>query len=189
MKLLHQVLSRTATVKNIWFLFLSSHLILVLMMTYTFPKINKEIGTKAFDLQTFGYSFSDATLMVNAMNDKTINLYLFPQLSVLDVLYPFLLALFLSSLLFRLFRLTKTNHNRINSILLILPFFAMLFDYLENICIILMITKSFEFSNYFVAVSSTFTIIKSVLTTFTWLCILFYVFKWVLLKKRIVVGS
>lgn len=174
---LNSLVSRTSSVKHIGYLFLSSHLILLLMMTYTFPRINKQIGTNAFDLQTFGYSVSEARSIVNNMNDQITNLYLFPQLTLLDLVYPFLIALFLSSFLFRLIRITKTK-NRANSMLLIVPFLAMLFDYLENICIILMITKSVETSEYFVLFSSTFTLLKSVLTSFAWIAILCYVIRW-----------
>jgi hypothetical protein len=156
------IISRASSVKNLIFLFLSSHLILLTMLVFTFPIINNQIRTKAFDLQTFGYSVGEAKTIVNSLNDQVTNLYLFPQISLLDVLYPFLLALFLSSFIFRLSFLTKRN---VNSAVLIIPFLAMLFDYLENICISLMITKSVDTSEVFVLISSSFTLLKSLLTT------------------------
>lgn len=174
-------ISRTSSVKDLCYLFLSSHVILLLMMTYTFPRINNQIGTNAFDLQTFGYSVSEARSIVNNLNDQITSLYLFPQLSLFDLLYPFLLALFLSSFLFRLIGITKTK-NGLNSILLIVPFLAMLFDYLENICIVLMITKSVETSEYFVLLSSMFTLLKGVLTSFAWISILFHSIRWFRMK-------
>lgn len=182
MLFINSLISRTSSVKHIGYLFLSSHVILLLMMTYTFPRINKQIGTNAFDLQTFGYSVSEARSIVNNMNDQITNLYLFPQLTLLDLVYPFLLALFLSSFLFRLISITKTK-NSVNSMLLIVPFLAMLFDYLENICIILMITKSVETSEYFVLLSSIFTLLKSVLTSFAWIAILYYAVRWFRMKN------
>ena len=60
------------------------------MMLFTFPVINHQIGTKAFDLQTFGYSVSIAESIVNNLNDQTTQIYLFPQLTFFDLLYPFL---------------------------------------------------------------------------------------------------
>jgi len=151
------------------------------MMVYTFPVINNQIGTKAFDLQPFGYSVSEAASIVNNLNDQTTSLYLFPQLTLLDVLYPFLLALFLSSFIFRLFLITKTK-NKANSILLIVPFLAMGFDYLENTCIILMISKSIEMSESFVLLSSSFTVLKGTLTSIAWLTLLMYSIKWLILR-------
>ena len=153
-------------------------------MTYTFPKINTQIGGAAFDIRPLGYSVSEARSILGNLNSQTIDLYLFPQLTLLDLFYPALLALFLSSFLFRLFNLTKTKKN---STLLMAPFFAMIFDYLENICIILMITNSAEVSESIIYLSSAFTISKGVFTSFAWIGVLLYSFKWVrikILKKK-----
>lgn len=143
MSILHSFLLKTSSVKNIFISFVASHFVLLLMMTLTFPVINNQIGTKAFDLQTFGYSVSEAESIVNNLNAQTTDLYLFPQLILLDLLYPFLLALFLSSLLYRLIKITGAKSN-IESLWLIIPFVAMIFDYSENVCIILMISRSIE---------------------------------------------
>ncbi len=182
MLILKSLISRTSSVKYLFYLFLSSHVILLLMMTFTFPRINNQIGTNAFDLKPFGYSVSEASSIVNNLNDPITSLYLFPQLSLLDLLYPFLLALFLSSFQFRLYSITKTK-NKVHSILLIVPFLAMIFDYLENICIALMITKSVKTSGYFVLLSSIFTLFKGVLTSIAWISILFYSIRWFRMKK------
>lgn len=181
MSILNSLLLKTSSVKNISISFIASHFVLLLMMVYTFPVINNQIGTKAFDLQPFGYSVSEAASMVNHLNDQTTNLYLFPQLTLLDVLYPFLLALFLSSLLFRLIKITQTK-SKIASIFLIIPFLAMMFDYSENICILLMITKSIHISETIVVLSSTFTILKGVLTSVAWIAILVYGITWFRMK-------
>ena len=177
MSILNSFLLKTSSVKKICISFIASHFVLLLMMVYTFPVINDQIGTKAFDLQPFGYSVSEAALIVSNLNDQTTSLYLFPQLTLLDLLYPFLLALFLSSLLFRLSSLTESK-SRTTSILLIIPFMAMLFDYAENVCVILMISKSIEPSETIVLLSSTFTVLKGVSTSIAWIAILVYSVKW-----------
>lgn len=150
------------------------------MLLFTFPVINKQIGTKAFDLQTFGYSVSKAESIVRNLNDQTAQIYLFPQLTFLDLLYPFLLALFLSSVLFRL--VNKNTKYRLG--LLSIPFLAMTFDYLENICVILMISKTLEISESLVLISSSFTVLKGVLTSISWLVILAYILKWLVLRFK-----
>ena len=177
MSILNSLLLKTSSVKNICILFVASHMVLLVMMLFTFPVINDQIGTKVFDLQTFGYSVSVAESIVNNLNNETTSLYLFPQLTLLDLLYPFLLALFLSSLLFRLIKIT-TSKSKIASVLLVIPFVAMLFDYAENICIILMISKSIEISETIVLLSSSFTVLKGVLTSIAWITILVYAVKW-----------
>ena len=173
---LKSLLLKTSSIKKISILFIASHVTLLVMMIYTFPIINKQIGTKAFDLQTLGYSLSTAQLIVNNLNEQATTLYIFPQLTLLDVLYPFLLALFLSSFLFRLIKINKVE-SKITSLLLIIPFLSMLFDYSENICILLMISKTLEISKSFVILSSTFTILKSILTSFAWITVLIYSIK------------
>jgi hypothetical protein len=186
MSVLSSLLRRTSSVKNIGILFFASHFVLLLMMLFTFPVINHAIGTKAFDLRTFGYSNSEAQTIVHNLNDHATNIYLFPQLTLLDLLYPFLLALFLSSLLFRLFKLTGEK-SKVASLLLVVPFLAMTFDYFENVCIVLMITQSVKITETMVILSSTFTVLKGVLTSIAWMAIIVYSIKWArlkMLKKR-----
>ena len=181
MSFFNSLLAKTSSLASLCCLFVSSHVIFLLMMAFTFPRINAQIGTKAFDLQPFGYSVAEARSIVAHLDTQTNELYLFPQLTILDLLYPVLLALFLSSFLFRLFSLTQTKQGA-NTVLLIVPFLAMGFDYLENICVILMITKSVEISESFVLLSSTFTILKGTLTSIAWMGILGYSIKWVRMK-------
>ena len=177
MSILNSLLLKTSSVKKICISFVASHLVLLLMWLFTLPVIHDQIGTQVFDLQTFGYDVSVAESIVDNLNNETTALYLFPQLSLLDVLYPFLLALFLSSLLFRLFKITQTK-SKVTSILLVVPFLAMIFDYAENIGVILMITKSIEISETIVLLSSTFTVLKGLLTSIAWIAILVYAIKW-----------
>lgn len=170
--LVKNIYKKTSTIKGLLALFVLSHSILVLMMIFIFPILIDQIGMKPFDLQTFGYSFAKAQTILSNLNQYSIHLYLFPQLTVLDVLYPFLLALFLSSFLFRLLCLLQLKRSVLHHVLLAIPFFAMTSDYIENICVILLITKTAPISESFVFISSTFTIFKSVSTTIAWISIL-----------------
>ena len=177
MPIINSLLLKTSSIKNIIILFVASHLILLVIMTYTLPVINNQIGTTVFDLQPFGYSVSVAESIINKIDDQTADLYIFPQLTLLDLFYPVLLALFLSSLLFRLSSLTESK-SRMTSILLIIPYIAMLFDYVENVFILLMISKSIDPTEIIVLLSSTSTILKGVFTSMTWIAILVYAVKW-----------
>lgn len=181
MSILNSFLLKTSSVKTLCISFVASHFVLLIMMIYTFPVINNQIGAQAFDLLPFGYSVSEAKSIVSNLNNPSADLYLFPQLTLLDLLYPFLLALFLSSLLFRLIKITESKR-KFASMFLIIPFLAMISDYSENICIILMISKSIEISETIVILSSTFTVLKGVLTSISWVTILVYATKWFRLK-------
>lgn len=180
---LNSLLQKTSTIKGILSLLITSQIVFFTMMIFVFPVINSKIETKAFDLQTFGYSISTVNTILAKLDQETTSLYLFPQLSFLDVLYPFLLALFLSSFLYRLIDLTKSKL-KVNALLLVLPFAAMSFDYLENICISLLITNSISANVFTVYLSSTFTVLKGLLTSIAWLAILLYSIKWWIHKYK-----
>ncbi len=181
---IHNKLERMASKKGITILFLLSHTVLLLMMLFTFPRINTKFGTQAFDLKTFGYSQSEATIMLRNLDQSTIDLYLFPQLFLLDVLYPILLALFLSTLIIRLSNLIKVNQNHVFSSLFILPFIAMFIDYFENIMISLMITNPTNVSPEVIKTASHFTQMKGGFTTLSWLVILILLGIWLINKRN-----
>ena len=180
----YKKLNRMSSKSGIVILFLLAHLVLIMMMVFTFPRINAQLGTQAFDLKTFGYSQEEATLMIQNLDQSTIDFYIFPQLLLLDILYPILLALFLSTLIIRLSNLIGLSPNRIYSNLFILPFIAMLIDYLENSLILVMISNPEEISSGLIKAASIFTQMKAAFTTMSWLVILILFVIW-LNKKRI----
>ena len=181
---IHNKLERIASKKGITALFLLSHTVLLLMMLFTFPRINAKFGTQAFDLKTFGYSQSEATMMLRNLDQSTIDLYLFPQLFLLDILYPILLALFLSTLIIRLSNLIKVNQNHVFSSLFMLPFIAMFIDYFENNMISLMITNPTNVSSEVIKAASIFTQMKGGFTTLSWLVILILLGIWLINKRK-----
>lgn len=182
LKKLHGKLEMMASKSRILILFLLAHSVLLIMMVFTFPKINAKIGAQAFDLRTFGYSQSDAELILQNLDQTTIDLYLFPQLFLLDILYPILLALFLGTLIIRLTKLIWTKPKAICLNLFILPFIAMFCDYAENILISMMITNLNEVSSGIVKTASILTQVKGAFTTISWIIILILFVVW--LKKR-----
>jgi hypothetical protein len=183
LKKIHNKLEWMTSKSRITGLFLISHAILLLMLLITFPQINDKLVTKAFDLRTFGYSIEEAKMMLQNLDQITINFYLFPQLFLLDILYPILLALFLSTLIIRLSNLIKIQQNHISSNLFILPFVAMLFDYFENIMISLMLLNPTSVSHEVIKTASICTQIKGILTSLSWVVILI-LFLILLINKR-----
>ena len=131
LKNFYGILERLASKSGILILFILAHTTLLLMMLFTFPRINDKLGTEAFDLKPFGYTQAEAISMIQNLDQTTIDLYIFPQLFLLDVLYPFLLALLLSTLIIRLSKLIKLKANPFFSNLYILPFIAMFIDYIN----------------------------------------------------------
>lgn len=177
-------LERIASKSGIITLFLLAHSILLAMLLFTFPRINAKMGTEAFDLKTFGYSQIEAMQMIHNLDQATTNFYIFPQLFFLDLLYPILLALFLSVVIVRLSNLIKINQNRIYSNLFILPFIAMFFDYLENIFIWQMITNLEGLSPAVFKLASILTQMKGAVTSLSWVVILVLFVIWLIDKLR-----
>ncbi|MFT6997681.1 MAG: hypothetical protein ACJAQ4_001435 [Cryomorphaceae bacterium] len=165
-------------------LFLLAHSVLLLMMVFTFPKINAQIGTQAFDLKTFGYTQGEVILILQNLDQPTTDFYIFPQLLLLDILYPILLALFLSTLIVRISNLISVSPKSIFSNLFILPFIAMFIDYFENILILVMITNPAEVSSGVIASASIFTQMKGAFTTVSWIVILVLFVIWQSKKWR-----
>lgn len=183
-KQIHNTLERFATKSGLIGLFLLSHTVLLLMMLFTFPRINAKLGTQAFDLKTFGYSQSEATMMLRNLDQSTIDFYLFPQLFLLDILYPILLALFLSTTIIRLSNLIKLSRDHAFSNVFMLPFIAMFMDYFENIMISLMITNPTNVSSGVIKTASICTGMKSGFTTLSWLVILTLLVMWLIGKRK-----
>ena len=182
LKKIYNRLEKLASKSGIIALFLLAHTVLLFMMLFTFPRINAQFGTQAFDLKTFGYSYQEATIMLRNLDQSTIDFYLFPQLFLLDILYPLLLALFLSSVIIRLSKLAKISPNHVYSNLFILPFIAMFMDYFENIMISLMITNPTDVLSGVIKAASIFTLMKGTFTTLSWVVILILLAAWLINK-------
>lgn len=183
-KRVHNKLERMASKSGIAVLFLLAHLVLLSMMLFTFPRINARFETSAFDLKTFGYSESEAVSMLQKLDQSTIDFYLFPQLFLLDVLYPILLAIFLSTIIIRLSGLINIKDGHIFSNLFILPFLAMFFDYSENLMISSMLLNSTAVSPVVIKTASIFTLMKGGFTTLSWSVILILLVIWVFEKRK-----
>jgi len=178
LKNLYGILERFASKSGILILFILSHTTLLLMMLFTFPQINDKMGTEAFDLKPYGYTQSEAIVMIQNLDQTTIDLYVFPQLFLLDVLYPLLLALFLSTVILRLSKLIKLKANRFYSNLIFLPFIAMFIDYIENVLIWRMISNPIEESSEIIKIASLATQLKGIFTTLSWIVIVILFILW-----------
>lgn len=121
-------------------------------MTLIQPSIVEGVSVKMFDLMMFkGYDLAYATTFVNEISDRGRNIYLFVQIP-LDFLYPLLLSTF-----FSLFFYEQTKKRD----LAFLGYATMIFDYMENIFVILILTTS-NLSPNIVSIASKATISKGI---------------------------
>ncbi len=144
--------------------FIPSLAVYLLMLFYTIPGVESYVpGMKIFDLSPGGYSCDYAVRLLSALGDDGRKEYLSRQLP-LDFIYP---ALFSLSSFFMLAWLLAKKSDASSGIfyLCLVPVAAGVFDYLENIQIILMLVDYPDITASQVFLSSVCTILKSGLTT------------------------
>lgn len=157
-------LQKIASGKVVLLFFTLTMAVYLFMLLYTIPRVASFApGIALFDLSPNGYSYQHAISLLEVLGEAGRNAYLFQQLPV-DFIYPGLFAVSYTLLLIWLF----AKSFKVNSMMFYLamvPALGGLFDYLENIFIILMITSFPDFSQAIVVMASTLTILKSIFTT------------------------
>lgn len=166
-----------ATGKNVLIFLIPSLAVYFVMLFYTIPGVQSYApDMKIFDLSPAGYSYDYSIKLLSLLGDEGRKKYLYTQLP-LDFIYP---ALFSISSFLLLAWLFSKRYDKGSSIFYFcfVPVVAGIFDYLENIQIVLMILNYPEISRVQVALSSTATIAKSGLTTIFFLLLIFGFFQW-----------
>jgi hypothetical protein len=149
--------------KVVSILFALTMLMYFTMLTYSIPAVSAfSPGLPIFDLSPLGYSFLYASELLSSLGGEGRKIYLSTQLP-LDFIYPGLFSITYSLLLVWLFGKTFSINSRVYYFSLV-PFFAGIFDYVENIFIIKMIYSFPDLQVETVRVASTFTILKSSFT-------------------------
>ena len=174
-------IQQVATGKRVLSFLVPAMVIYALMLLYTIPQVEQySAGMKLFDISPFGYSYQYAIGLLSALGSTGRATYLYRQLP-LDFVYPGLFAVSFCLLLSWLFAMSLRADSKMFYLCLV-PLFAGLFDYLENICIVLMLTSFPNVPKLLVASASAFTIVKS---TFTTACFVFFTIGCLLFIRKI----
>lgn len=170
-----------ASGKTVLLLFVLAMAVYLLMLLVTIPRVQSHAPDAAlFDLSPAGYSHSQAMTLLESLGPAGRGAYLFPQLA-LDFVYPGLFAICFSLMLIWVYSKRVRSDSKF-LYLAILPALGGLFDYVENILIIRMITTFPDVTEGLVSVASGATLLKSAFSTASFL-VLFLGFA-LLLKKR-----
>lgn len=157
--------------KIVLLLFILTNLIYVSMLIYSLPLVSSYAPELVlFDMAPLGYSYSQAIELLTALGIEGRNTYLSIQLP-LDFIYPGLFAVSYSLLITWVFKHYLSKNSKFYLIAFI-PIIAGLFDYLENISIIVMLNSYPNISVNLVNISSAFTIVKSGVTTLFFLILI-----------------
>lgn len=173
-------LQRKASGRNVLLLFVVTMAVYLLMLTVTIPRVQSYApNTKLFDLSPTGYTHSQAMTLLESLGHEGRDTYLFPQLA-LDFVYPGLFAICFSLMLVWVYSKRVRSQSKF-LYLAMLPALGGLFDYVENILIIRMITTFPEVTKEMVSTASMFTLLKS---TFSMASFLLLGLGFALLLKR-----
>lgn len=141
------------------------------MLTVTIPKVmGYTNGMKLLDMMPLGYDLDYVNALFNTLGPKGREVYLYRQLPV-DMVYPALFGI--SYYLLLAYFLKKLN--KFNSKLFyfcLLPPFAGLADYLENIGIISLLTNYPNLTSGMVTTTAFFSLLKSAGTTLYFMILL-----------------
>lgn len=185
MKKVFTYMQKIASGRTVIIGFILTMAVYLWMLLYTIPRVESFApGIALFDLSPTGYSTQHAISLLETLGETGRNVYLTQQLPV-DFIYPGLFAISYSLLLIWLFAKSFAVDSKIFYLALV-PALAGLFDYLENICIILMINSFPGLSPALVGTASTFSILKSIFTIVFYLLLLagFVSFFASLLKRK-----
>lgn len=161
---MRKIIYRNIEGKKVLILFILTNAVYLIMLMITIPLvINFSEGMKLLDMMPAGYDAEYVRTLFNTLGEKGRHAYLFNQIPI-DMIYPFLFGVSYSLVL--AYFLNKLN--KLHGLLFyfcLLPIAAGLFDYLENVGIITMLTNNPDFSNSLATTTNIFTILKSALTT------------------------
>jgi hypothetical protein len=150
--------------KKVLLLFILTNIIYISMLAITIPYIMKfSNGLKLLDMMPMGYNAEYVNSLMNTLGEHGRNAYLFIQLP-LDMIYPFLFGI--SYCLIFAYFLNKFGKLRSPLFYIcLLPLIAGIFDYLENIGIITILSNFPNHSNLSIILTNYFTVTKSTFTT------------------------
>lgn len=159
-----ECIKRNINGKKVLLLFILCNIIYSIMLIVTIPEVMQHSGgMKILDMMPTGYDAQYVNSLFSILGATGRDLYLYHQLP-LDLIYPGLFGI--SSCLVLAYFLNKLG--KLNSwlfYLCLLPLLSGLFDYLENIGIIIMLKSYPNISEIQVQTTNIFTVLKSVFTS------------------------
>lgn len=161
---LRSIISKHLSGKKVLLLFVITNLVYAVMIFITIPKVmafSREL--KILDMMPMGYDLDYISALFNALGEKGRETYLYQQIPV-DMIYPFLFGI--SNCLILAFFLNKID--KLDSVFFyvtLLPLFAGVADYIENIGIVLMLKSFPDVSAEVAGLTNVFSITKSLTTT------------------------
>ncbi len=171
--------------KKVLLIFLLTNLVYCCMLFITLPKVMSYAnGMTLFDMMPTGYDLEYVNQLLNSLGSEGRNAYQYVQLPA-DMIYPFLFGLSYSLMLAYFLNILGWIEKPI-FLVVFLPVIAGLFDYLENLGILTMLNAYPHLSSTTVALTNSFTIIKSTLSTISFILLLIFIILFFVQRRRLV---
>ena len=156
-------LQKSATGRRVLVLLVITMALYVTILFYSIPAVTARApGMRLFDMSPGGYSQSYSESLLAAIGPEGRDTYRHLQLPI-DFIYPGLFAVTYTMMLAWLFKKSFDADSKI-FLLALVPAAAGLFDYLENIGIMVILHSYPAVDPGAVLVSSMFSVLKSILT-------------------------
>ncbi len=171
--------------KKVLILFILTNTVYVFMLAVTIPAVMQyTCGMDLLDMMPGGYSAEYVMTLLNKLGDTGRNTYLYKQIPA-DMIYPLLFAIGYSLLLGYILNKLGKFESRFYYLCYI-PMLAGLFDYLENIGLIIMLRSYPDISKGLIQTTSIFSVCKSGSTTifFVTLIVLLVILAVIKIKRR-----
>jgi hypothetical protein len=170
-----EFLKRNATGKKTLFFFIIANVVYVFMLTVTIPGVVRYSGgMKLPDMMPTGYDAEYIHSLLYTLGEEGRNAYLYRQIPA-DMVYPLLFAISWCLVLgWFLNKLGKLQGSLFY--LCLVPVFAAVFDYFENIGMIVILNRYPENEDLLTQINNVFSILKSTLTTIYFITLLITIF-------------
>ncbi|WP_375748087.1 hypothetical protein [Vibrio sp. HN007] len=191
MKKAISILQRASSGKAVLVLFFLTNLVYGVILGYSIPLVLSFAPQSVlFDMSPAGYSYTEAIELLQTLGLEGRRAYLTVQLPI-DLVYPLMFAISYSLLITWVLKQFLPKQSKWFLVAFI-PMLAGLFDYFENAVVASMLHVFPDVSEMLVASASSFTIVKSGLTTIFFVFLLGALVYWAVwrLKKRLrTIGS
>lgn len=157
--------------RKILLLFIATNIVYLIMLTVTIPGVMRFSGGMVLlDMLPTGYDPSYVKSLLNKLGESGRSAYLVIQIP-LDMIYPLLFGI--TYCLITAYFLKKIGKLETSLFYVcLLPLFAGLFDYFENIGIIVMLVSYPDLSVTMARVTNVFSILKSSFTTISFIALI-----------------
>ena len=163
---LKNLIFKYSTTKRVIILFMITNLVYLLMLMITIPKtMSFANNMKLLDMMPLGYDHEYVKKLLIELGSEGRDFYLFNQIP-LDMIYPALFGISYCLLIAYLVQKINRTSSRL-FFLCFVPLIAGTADYLENIGIIYLLLDFPQISSHLTTITSIFSLIKSVATTFS----------------------